>query len=143
MPLCLVPACGMAHAGFYSPLPGYYVILNDKLIKNLKRNISHLARGAYWVLLPILLFCASALLGQTLPGGDTSAAPDFKLKGVDGKTYSLASFTTEYELLVIVFTCNHCPTAQAYEEKLKSLAADYKDRGSGNFFQRPACDPAR
>ncbi|MCU0916834.1 MAG: redoxin domain-containing protein, partial [Planctomycetes bacterium] len=33
------------------------------------------------------------------------------------------------KVLVIVFTCNHCPTAQAYEERLKKLAADYKDKG--------------
>src|SRR5678816_193428 len=43
-----------------------------------------------------------------------SKAPSFSLKGVDGKTYSLASFS-KYKILVIVFTCNHCPTAQAYD----------------------------
>jgi len=32
-------------------------------------------------------------------------------------------------VLVIVFTCNHCPTAQAYEERIKRLAADYKNKG--------------
>jgi hypothetical protein len=41
-------------------------------------------------------------------------APDFKLPGVDGKFYSLADFS-DAKALVIVFTCNHCPTAQAYE----------------------------
>jgi len=39
-------------------------------------------------------------------------APDFSLKGVDGKTYTLSSFRAA-RVLVIVFTCNHCPTAQA------------------------------
>ena len=43
-----------------------------------------------------------------------AAAPDFSLKGADGKVYSLASFA-ESKILVIIFTCNHCPTAQAYE----------------------------
>lgn len=57
-----------------------------------------------------------------------AAAPDFVLPGVDGKTYTLADFS-DAKLLVIVFTCNHCPTAQAYEERIKQLAADYKDRG--------------
>jgi thiol-disulfide isomerase/thioredoxin len=47
---------------------------------------------------------------------------------VDGKKYSLADFK-DANLLVIVFTCNHCPTAQAYEERIKQLAADFKDRG--------------
>lgn len=55
-------------------------------------------------------------------------APDFKLPGVDGKMYSLASFN-KARLLVIVFTCNHCPTAQAYEERIIQLAKDYKPKG--------------
>ena len=51
-------------------------------------------------------------------------APDFKLAGTDGKTYTLASFS-KAKLLVIVFTCNHCPTAQAYEDRIIKLKADY------------------
>ena len=56
------------------------------------------------------------------------SAPDFKLPGVDGKTYSLADFTKAH-VLAIVFTCNHCPTAQAYEDRLIQLQRDYQDRG--------------
>ena len=55
-------------------------------------------------------------------------APDFSLPGVDGRTYSLKDFA-EAKLLAIIFTCNHCPTAQAYEERIKKLVADYKPRG--------------
>ncbi len=55
-------------------------------------------------------------------------APDFKLPGVDGKTYTLSSFKNA-NVLAIVFTCNHCPTAQAYEERIKKLAADYAGKG--------------
>lgn len=55
-------------------------------------------------------------------------APDFDLPGVDGKRYTLKSFA-DAKFLVIVFTCNHCPTAQAYEERIKKLAADYKPKG--------------
>ena len=62
----------------------------------------------------------------TLPIG--APAPDFSLTGVDGKTYSLSSFE-DAKLLVIVFTCNHCPTAQAYEDRIMALARDYKDKG--------------
>jgi thiol-disulfide isomerase/thioredoxin len=51
-------------------------------------------------------------------------APDFNLKSVDGKFYSLASFK-KADVLVIVFTCNHCPTAQAYEDRLIKLTSDY------------------
>jgi peroxiredoxin len=55
-------------------------------------------------------------------------APDFRLPGVDGKMHRLAEYD-KAKVLVIVFTCNHCPTAQAYEERIKKLAADYKDKG--------------
>ena len=57
-----------------------------------------------------------------------SPAPDFNLPGVDGKFYSLADFK-EAKALVIVFTCNHCPTAQAYEDRVKAVAAEYRSRG--------------
>lgn len=54
--------------------------------------------------------------------------PAFSLPGVDGQTYTPASFA-KAKLLVIVFTCNHCPTAQAYETRLKQLAAEYGPKG--------------
>jgi len=57
-----------------------------------------------------------------------SKAPDFKLKGIDGKMYSLSSFNNS-RILVIVFTCDHCPTAQAYEQRLIELTKDYNSRG--------------
>ena len=55
-------------------------------------------------------------------------APEFSLPGVDGRNHSLADFAGA-KILMVVFTCNHCPTAQAYEERLKSLVRDYKDKG--------------
>lgn len=55
-------------------------------------------------------------------------APDFKLLGVDGKTYTLASFN-KAKILAIVFTCNHCPTAQAYEERIIKLTKEYSAKG--------------
>ena len=57
-----------------------------------------------------------------------SAAPDFTLPGIDGRNYSLKDFAGA-RLLVIIFICNHCPTAQAYEQRIIKLNADYKDRG--------------
>jgi len=56
------------------------------------------------------------------------AAPAFRLPGVDGKTHTLDDFK-DAKALVIVFTCNHCPTAQLYEERLKTLAGSLKDKG--------------
>jgi hypothetical protein len=55
-------------------------------------------------------------------------APEFHLPGVDGKTYSLADFA-DAKVLVVVFTCNHCPTAQAYEERFDRFHETYKPRG--------------
>ncbi len=55
-------------------------------------------------------------------------APDFTLPGVDGKSHRLAEYDGTKALL-IVFTCNHCPTAQYYEERLKQIVADFKPKG--------------
>jgi peroxiredoxin len=63
---------------------------------------------------------------KTLPIG--AAAPDFRLPGVDGRDYSLKDFA-DARVLVVLFTCNHCPTAQAYDDRVKRLHADYKDKG--------------
>lgn len=57
------------------------------------------------------------------------AAPEFsKLEGVDGKTYSLADFKDK-DVLVIAVTCNHCPVAVAYEDRMIEFAK--KHAGSG------------
>ena len=79
------------------------------------------------ILLGPVSVCEAAPKGmKTLEIG--AAAPDFELPGVDDKTYRLADFA-EAKVLMVVFTCNHCPTAQAYEDRLNKLHADYKDRG--------------
>lgn len=59
---------------------------------------------------------------QKLTRGDP--APDFELPGTDGETYTLADFT-DHEAVLIVFTCNHCPYAQAKFDLLNRLAAEY------------------
>jgi len=61
----------------------------------------------------------------SLPIG--SPAPPFSLPGTDGKTYTLESFAKS-EVLVIIFTCNHCPTAQAYEDRIIQLTKDYSPK---------------
>jgi thiol-disulfide isomerase/thioredoxin len=53
--------------------------------------------------------------------------PPFSLPGIDGKTYTDKSFANA-DILVIVFTCPHCPTAQAYQERIKKLVVDYKPK---------------
>lgn len=55
-------------------------------------------------------------------------APDFKLLGVDGQTYTLESFK-DAKVLAVVFICNHCPTSQAYEQRIIKLTNDYASKG--------------
>lgn len=55
-------------------------------------------------------------------------APDFSLPGVDGKTYTLKNFS-QSKVLVLVFTCNHCPDARAARGKVIALHNDYKNKG--------------
>lgn len=56
------------------------------------------------------------------------SAPDFHLPGADGKWYDLKDFD-KAKVLAIIFSCNHCPTAQAYEQRMFDLDRDYKDKG--------------
>jgi peroxiredoxin len=79
----------------------------------------------------LLLFVSvAAVSAETqhpiLPIG--SAAPDFALPGTDGKIHRLSDYASS-PILVVVFTCNHCPIAQMYEKRIERLAADYKSRG--------------
>src|SRR5438477_9029944 len=81
------------------------------------------------LLLISLLVAVRILRGETpatLPLG--ARAPDFRLPGVDGRKYSLKTFR-KADILVVVFTCNHCPTAQYYEDRLKQIVDDYSGRG--------------
>jgi peroxiredoxin len=57
-----------------------------------------------------------------------SKAPDFSLPGIDGKTYSLKDFDKS-PVVVIVFSCNHCPTAQAYEDRIIAIDKNYRPKG--------------
>jgi len=79
-------------------------------------------------LFAILVICCGATAANfpTLPLGTN--APDFNLPGVDGKNWSLKDFA-DAKILVVVFTCDHCPTAQYYEERIKQIVTDYKAKG--------------
>jgi len=83
------------------------------------------------LLLSVVFAINMFAFGKSLEDHPTLAigaqAPDFNLEGVDGKKYSLASFKNA-TVLVIVFTCNHCPTAQAYEDRLIQLTRDYQKK---------------
>ena len=76
----------------------------------------------------LLLAVVASCVGnhRSLPIG--SAAPDFSLPGIDGKTHSLAEYASS-RVLAVVFTCNHCPASQLYEERLRKLDEDYRAKG--------------
>lgn len=76
----------------------------------------------------LVLFSTQAFSSDPAPLAIGARAPDFSLPGVDGKTYTLHTFDNS-KVLVIIFTCNHCPTAQAYEERIKELASTYTGKG--------------
>lgn len=58
------------------------------------------------------------------------AAPDFHLKGVDGKFYSLADFPVRTApVLMVVFLSNHCPYSHAAETRLIPLAKEFAGKG--------------
>ncbi len=62
----------------------------------------------------------------TLQIGD--AAPDFTLPATDGRTYQLADFA-DSDLLVIFFTCNHCPYVIGSDESTRATANAFADKG--------------
>ncbi len=64
----------------------------------------------------------------TLDLGET--APDFSLPGTDGKNYSLANFADQ-AVLVMVFSCNHCPFVTGSEERMIAFSAGYAAKGRG------------
>lgn len=88
---------------------------------------------------PTILLAALAVL---VPAGPCTAGSKFNRKveagqaapafgpceGVDGTKKSLADYA-QSPLLLVVFTANHCPVAQAYEERLKEFAASYGPKG--------------
>ncbi len=70
------------------------------------------------------LFAAQAQTGYKI--GDKVA--DFKLKNVDGKMVSMSDFR-QAKGFVVIFTCNHCPYAVAYEDRIIALDKKYKTLG--------------
>ncbi len=57
-----------------------------------------------------------------------SPAPDFALPGIDGQVHKLSDYSAS-PILVVMFICNHCPTSQLYESRIKQLVADYRPKG--------------
>ena len=56
-----------------------------------------------------------------------SALPDFNLPGTDGKYYSPATYNDK-KILIVIFSCNHCPYVQAYEDRIKEIQKEFGGR---------------
>lgn len=89
-----------------------------------------LAAAGRGILVSLLLSLTGAALASEQPPTLTigSPLPSFSLPGIDGKTYTDKSFK-DANILMLVFTCAHCPTAQAYQERIKQLVTDYAPKG--------------
>jgi len=103
-------------------------------------------RAFHWIIPALVLLVSLCVHAAPATLTIGSSAPDFKLKGfivaeravaadqpsaslqIKERQYSLTDFD-EARILVLIFTCNHCPTAQAYEKRIMQLVADYEDRG--------------
>lgn len=81
---------------------------------------------------------ASKRPGGLAPGAD---APRFTLPATDGSEHSLPA-AGETAATVVVFTCNHCPYALAWEERVLDTAREYGARGV-RFFAINANDAER
>jgi peroxiredoxin len=83
-----------------------------------------------WKLLVVLLITVGAASAEEVHPiiALGSPAPDFALPGVDGQIHKLSDYAAS-PILMVVFTCNHCPIAQMYERRIQELATDYKNKG--------------
>ena len=95
--------------------------------------------------IPVLLLALTLSMnsGKAAPSAQNvttleigASAPDFNLPGVDGKNHSLSEYA-KADILAVLFTCNHCPSAQAVENRVKKLVTDYQ----GKSFQLVAISP--
>lgn len=103
-----------------------------------------MSRARRWMAGAAFLLMAMPVLAEkpteTAEIGD--AAPKFSgLESVDGKSYSLGDFEGK-DAVVLVFTCNHCPVAQSYNERFNEFVADYKDKPVGFLAISVSNDPA-
>jgi peroxiredoxin len=108
----------------------------EKLDK--RNNALPMRTFRHWLRLASLLIscaaiCKPVMAAEGLPADAHElkigeAAPDFSLRGVDGKMYSLANFK-QARVLMVVFLSNHCPYSHATETRLLPFVAEMKGRG--------------
>lgn len=91
---------------------------------NKQINFTYMKRIGFFALLMGVLMSFTNPTGYKV--GDK--ATDFKLKSVDNKIYSMADYK-DAKGFIVVFTCNHCPFAVKYEDRIIDLAKKYKSKG--------------
>ena len=79
------------------------------------------------LLVLIMLMSIPVLFAQGYKTGDKAA--DFKLKNVDGKEISLYNYKPAEKGAIVIFTCNHCPYAIAYEDRIIELDKEFRAKG--------------
>ena len=79
----------------------------------------------------LVLAGALALSGTLLAAGPQvgGAAPAFTLTTVDGKTFSLADAARTHKAVVVMFIATKCPYSNAYNDRMRDMAAAYEKRG--------------
>lgn len=77
------------------------------------------------ILLTLLLFAITVGLTQAQGYSVGDKATDFKLKNIDGKFVSMADYA-DAKGFILIFTCNHCPYAVAYEDRMIAIDKKYK-----------------
>ena len=86
------------------------------------RKLKSLAAGI------LTVFVLGAFAGRSTGYGIGSIATDFNLKNVDGKMVSHKDYG-KAKGFIVIFTCNHCPFAKAYEDRIIALNAKYAKAG--------------
>ena len=90
-----------------------------------------------WKCLLLPLIATAALAAEGHPTlALQSPAPNFSLPGIDGKVHKLSDYNSD-KVLVVIFTCNHCPIAQMYEKRIAQLIADYRGKSVGIVAIQP------
>ena len=78
------------------------------------------------ITLALVITSTCMYAGEGYKVGDKAA--DFSLKNVDGKMVSLSDYNTA-KGFVVIFTCNHCPFAKAYQDRIIAIDKKYKPKG--------------
>lgn len=98
--------------------------LNHKLRKQSSKTFKYL--GVFICFLSLTAFTIKSDIESGYKVGDV--ATDFSLKNIDGKMVALSDYNTAKGFIVI-FTCNTCPYAVAYEDRIVALDKKYADKG--------------